>query len=91
MKYVLTKASDDNFMEIVDYDLEQINALALSKGIVITPNYFFNENDINIKPEMFGRIGSLDVGKCADFLLLDDELNVKAVFIDGKPAFGQLE
>ena len=40
---------------------------------------------------MFDRIGSLDVGKCADFLLLDDELNVKAVFIDGKPAFGQLE
>ena len=46
MKYVLTKASDYNFMEIVDYDLEQINALALSKGIVITPNYFFNENNV---------------------------------------------
>ena len=46
MKYVLTKASNYNFMEIVDYDLEQINALALSKGIVITPNYFFNEDNI---------------------------------------------
>ena len=46
MKYVLTKASDYNFMEIVDYDLEQINALALSKGIVIIPNYFFNEDNI---------------------------------------------
>ena len=46
MKYVLRKASDYNFMEIVDYDLEQINALALSKGIIITRNYFFNEDNI---------------------------------------------
>jgi N-acetylglucosamine-6-phosphate deacetylase len=29
-------------------------------------------------------IGSLDVGKCADIVVLDSELNVKAVFIDGK-------
>lgn len=28
-------------------------------------------------------IGSLDVGKCADFVILDEELNVKDVYIDG--------
>lgn len=40
---------------------------------------------------MFDRIGSLDVGKCADFLLLDEALNLKACFIDGKLAYGSLE
>ena len=46
MKYVLRKASDDNFMEIVDYNLEQMNALAYSKSIIIQRNFWFNENDI---------------------------------------------
>ena len=40
---------------------------------------------------MFDRIGSLDQGKCADLLVLDKELNLKAVFIDGEPAWGSLE
>lgn len=40
---------------------------------------------------MFDTIGSLDVGKCADLLVLDEELDLKASFIDGKPAFGTLE
>ena len=42
MKYILTKARDDNFIEIVDYDLEQINALAFSEEIIIKPNFWFN-------------------------------------------------
>ena len=46
MKYVLTKASDDNFIEIVDYDLEQINALAFSEEIIIKPNFWFNMHHI---------------------------------------------
>jgi len=29
-------------------------------------------------------LGSLDVGKCADFVVLDHDLNVKAVYIDGE-------
>ena len=33
---------------------------------------------------MDDQIGSLDVGKYADFVLLDQELNVKAVYINGK-------
>lgn len=41
MKYILTKASNDEFIEIVNYDLEQINALAFSKAIIIRPNFWF--------------------------------------------------
>jgi len=33
---------------------------------------------------MADTIGSLDVGKCADFVVLDHDLNVKAVYIDGQ-------
>lgn len=33
-------------------------------------------------------IGSLAVGKCADLVLLDKELNLKAVYIDGKRVSG---
>ncbi len=33
---------------------------------------------------MDDQIGSLDVGKCADFVMLDEKLNVKAVYINGK-------
>ena len=33
---------------------------------------------------MDGEIGSLDEGKWADFVMLDEELNVKAVYINGK-------
>ena len=40
---------------------------------------------------MFDTIGSLDVGKCADLLVLDEGLNLKAVFIDGELACGSLE
>lgn len=40
---------------------------------------------------MFDTIGSLDVGKCADLLVLDEDLNLKAVFIDGELACGSLE
>ena len=32
---------------------------------------------------MADTIGSLETGKCADFVLLDQDLNVKAVYIDG--------
>ena len=46
MKYVLTKASDDEFIEIVDYNLEQINALAFSKKIIIGENFWFNIQNI---------------------------------------------
>ena len=56
MKYVLRKVSDDDFMEIVDYNLEQMNALAYSKSIIIQPNFWFNENDVKEyinKPENF--------------------------------------
>lgn len=34
--------------------------------------------------QMDHAIGSLAPGKCADFVLLDQELNLKAVYIDGK-------
>ena len=46
MKYVLRKASDDDFMEIVDYNLKQINALAYSRAIIIEHNFWFNENNV---------------------------------------------
>ena len=46
MKYVLRKASDDDFMEIVDYNLEQINSLAYSEGIIIQYNFWFNKNNV---------------------------------------------
>ena len=46
MKYVLRKASDDDFMEIIDYNLEQINALAYSGAIIIEQNFWFNENNV---------------------------------------------
>ena len=46
MKYVLRKANDDDFMEIVDYNLEQINALAYSEAIIIEHNFWFNENNV---------------------------------------------
>lgn len=46
MKYVLRKASDDDFMEIVDYNLEQINALAYSESIIIEHNFWFNGNNV---------------------------------------------
>jgi len=38
----------------------------------------------------FGEIGSLEAGKCADMLLLDEELNLKATFIDGELVNGSL-
>ena len=56
MKYVLRKASDDDFIEIVDYNLEQINALAYSEGIIIQHNFWFNENNVKQyinRPESF--------------------------------------
>ena len=46
MKYVLRKASDDDFIEIVDYSLEQINVLAYSGAIIIEHNFWFNENNV---------------------------------------------
>lgn len=46
MEYVLTKASDDNYIEIVNYNLEQINALAFSKSVIIKPNFWFNNYSI---------------------------------------------
>ena len=46
MKYVLRKASDYNFMEIVDYNLEQINSLAFSESVIIGRNLWFNVHDI---------------------------------------------
>ena len=36
-----------------------------------------------------GEIGSLDPGKCADFVVLDRDLNVRAVFIDGRQITGE--
>ena len=56
MKYVLRKASDDNFMEIVEYNLEQINALAYSESIIIQHNFWFNESNVKQyinRPENF--------------------------------------
>ena len=32
---------------------------------------------------IFDKCGSIKEGKCADFVLLDEELNVKAVYVDG--------
>ena len=29
-------------------------------------------------------VGSLQVGKCADIVILDKDLNLKAVFVDGQ-------
>ena len=46
MKYILRKASDDDFMEIVDYNLEQINSLAYSESIIIQYNFWFNKNNV---------------------------------------------
>ena len=34
-------------------------------------------------------IGSLDPGKCADFVLLNQDLSIRAVFIDGKQIVGK--
>ena len=36
-----------------------------------------------------GDVGVLEVGKCADFVLLNRELEVQSVFIDGRQAAGQ--
>ena len=33
---------------------------------------------------VFDSIGSLDVGKCADFLVLNKDLKLMATFIDGR-------
>ena len=33
---------------------------------------------------IFNEVGSISVGKRADFVLLDQELNIAAVYIDGK-------
>jgi len=33
---------------------------------------------------MDGEIGSLDTGKWADLVVLDEQLNVKAVYVNGK-------
>jgi N-acetylglucosamine-6-phosphate deacetylase len=33
---------------------------------------------------MDDQIGSLEKGKCADFVLLDSDLRVRAVYVDGK-------
>ena len=55
-----------------------MNAWALSAAVIaatLTPARVIG---------MDGRIGSLAVGKCADFVLLDRELEVCAVFIDGE-------
>lgn len=38
----------------------------------------------------FDSIGSLDVGKAADMLLLDEDLEIRAVIIDGEVVVGQL-
>ena len=38
--------ADGGVMEIVDYNLEQMNALAYSKSIIIQRNFWFNENDV---------------------------------------------
>lgn len=40
---------------------------------------------------MFDSIGSLETGKCADFIVLDENLQLKATVIDGKLACGSLE
>ena len=56
MKYVLRKASDDDFIEIVDYNLEQINSLAYLESIIIQHNFWFNENNVKQyinRPESF--------------------------------------
>ena len=58
MKYVVRKASDYNFMEIVDFNLEQINALALLQSIIIRPNFWFNEHDIEKR---------IDIDKSTEF------------------------
>ena len=36
------------------------------------------------EPARLGDIGSLEAGKAADLLILDRELNLKAVFVDGQ-------
>ena len=46
MKYVLTKASDEDFREIVDYDLEQINALVSAEAIIMKTNWFYDDPDV---------------------------------------------
>ena len=33
---------------------------------------------------IYDKVGSISVGKQADFVLIDDELNIKRVYIDGK-------
>ena len=35
-------------------------------------------------------IGALDVEKCADILVLDEALELKAAFVDGRPVYGEL-
>ena len=33
-------------------------------------------------------VGSIEVGKCADLVVLDHDLNLVAVFVDGEKVFG---
>lgn len=33
---------------------------------------------------IYDKVGSISVGKQADFVLIDEELNIKRVYIDGK-------
>ena len=39
---------------------------------------------VSVSEGIFNEVGSISVGKRADFVLLDQELNIAAVYIDGK-------
>ena len=61
----------DEFRNLLSYGIDFKTAL---KSCTINPARVIGED---------GKIGSIAVGKCADLIVTDDELNIKEVYING--------
>lgn len=64
----------DEFKNLLSFGIDFKTAL---KSCTINPAKVINEEQ---------NIGSIAPGKCADFIVTDEELNIKEVYIDGKLA-----